>query len=272
MAFGVIAACFAVPARAQVMTAPDPPKVEIVQKLDSQVPMDLTFVDENGKTVALKDLTNGKPVVLALVYYECPMLCGEIMQGMLKAFNELDFTIGNEYSVITVSFNPKEKPDLATLKKKNMLEHYKKPSAAAGWHFLTTSDEKNVKALADAVGFQYAYLPSVEQYVHASGIMVLTPEGRVSRYYYGIEYPERDLRFGLIDASNGKIGEVADKILMLCYQYDPASGSYGFVVMSAIRIGGIVTMALLGSFVAVMLFQEHRRRKRDAAARTAPSI
>ncbi len=269
---GVCAVCLSMPAVAQVMTAPDPPKVEIVQKLDNQVPMDLTFVDEQGKTVALRDLTQGKPVVLALVYYECPMLCGEVMQGMLKAFNELDFTIGNEYTVIMVSFNPKEKPELATLKKKNMLEHYKTPSAAAGWHFLTTADEGNVRKLAESVGFEYAYLPSVDQYAHASGIMLLTPEGKVSRYFYGIAYPERDLRFGLIDASQGRIGEIADKILMLCYRYDPASGSYGFVVMSAIRIGGIITVGCLGLFVSTMLVQERRRRRRDADSRPAASV
>jgi protein SCO1/2 len=231
--------------------------------------MDLTFTDENGKPVVLRDLTQGKPVVLALVYYECPMLCGEVMQGMLKAFNEIDFTLGQEYTVITVSFNPKENAELASAKKKTMLENYKTPSAAAGWHFLTTTDENSVRKLADSVGFQYAYLPSVDEYAHASGIMVLTPEGRVSRYFYGIEYPERDLRYGLIDASNGKIGELADKLLMLCYQYDPASGSYGFVVMSAIRIGGIVTIAVLGLFVGTMLIQERRRRHREAGPRPA---
>ena len=269
----ICAACagVSVPSFAQVMTSPDPPKVQILQRLDSQVPMDLVFVDENGKDVELSGLTNGKPIVLALVYYECPMLCGEIMLGMLKAFNELEFTLGDEYQVVTVSFNPKEKPDLATLKKKHMLDTYKKPEAAAGWHFLTTKDEQTVRALADSVGFQYSYLPSVDQYAHASGIMVLTPEGRVSRYFYGIEYPARDLRFGLIDASNGKIGSLVDDVLMLCFQYDPASGSYGFVVMSAIRIGGLLAVGFLVVLIGGFLLKEFRGKRRANAAGPAPT-
>lgn len=270
LTLGAASLCMSVPSAAQVMTSPDPPKVEIVQKLDNQVPMDLTFTDEAGKAVALRDLAQGKPIVLALVYYECPMLCGEIMQGMLRAFNELEFTMGDEYNVVTVSFNPKEAPELARLKKMNTLEHYKAPESTAGWHFLTSKDEKAVRTLADAVGFQYQYLPSVDQYAHASGIMVLTPEGKVSRYFYGIEYPARDLRFGLIDAADGKIGSLADEILMLCYRYDPASGSYGFVVMSAIRIGGLVTVAFLAMLVGGLLWKE-RRGRRDADVRAVPS-
>lgn len=246
---------------AQVMTAPDPPPANIIQKLNNQVPMDLTFTDESGQPVQLKDLAKGKPIVLALVYYECPMLCGEIMQGMLKVFNELPFTIGDEYVVVTVSFNPDEKSDLARIKKRNMLEHYKSPDAADGWHFLT-SEEANVRALAESVGFQYSYLPSVGEYAHASGIMVLTPEGKVSRYFYGIEYPERDLRFGLIEAANERIGSIADEVLLLCYRYDPASGSYGFVIMAALRIAGATTVVGLALLVGLFLWQERRARAR----------
>lgn len=271
LALAVVAVCLAAPSFAQIMTSPDPPKVEIVQKLDSQAPMDLTFVDENGKDVTLRSIGQGKPIVLALVYYECPMLCGEVMQGMLKAFNELEFTMGNEYTVVTVSFNTKEAPELARLKKMNTLEHYKAPEAVDGWHFLTTKDDKAVRTLAEAVGFQYQYLPSVDQFAHASGIMVLTPEGKVSRYFYGIEYPARDLRFGLIDAADGKIGSIADEILMLCFKYDPASGAYGFVVMSAIRIGGLVTVAFLGLLVGGYLMKEYRDRHRAANAPAVPS-
>ena len=265
------AVCLAAPSFAQLMTSPDPPKVEIVQKLDSQVPMDVAFVDEDGKAVTLREVAQGKPIVLALVYYECPMLCGEVMLGMLKAFNELEFTIGNEYTVVTVSFNTKEAPELARLKKMNVLEHYKTPEATAGWRFLTTKDDKAVRTLAESVGFQYLYLPSVDQFAHAGGIMVLTPEGKVSRYFYGIEYPARDLRFGLIDAAGGKIGSLADEILMLCYKYDPASGSYGFVVMSAIRIGGLVTVAFLGLLVGGYLVKEYRERRRATNAAAVPS-
>lgn len=271
LGIAAVVACLCAPSFAQVMTAPDPPKVEIVQKLDNQVPMDLTFIDESGKAVTLKDLPQGKPVVLALVYYECPMLCGEIMLGMLKAFNELEFTLGDEYEVITVSFNPNEDHELAATKKKNMIENYKDPKAVAGWHFLTTKDETSVRKLADSVGFGYQYLPSIEQYAHASGIMVLTPDGKVSRYFYGIEYPARDLRFGLIDAADGKIGSLADELLLLCYRYDPASGSYGFVVMSAIRIGGLVTVAFLGILIGGFLIKEFRGRRRANRASVVPS-
>jgi protein SCO1/2 len=201
------------------------------------------------------------------------MLCGEIMQGMLKAFNELPFTIGDEFVVVTVSFNPDEQSDLARLKKKNMLEHYKTPKAAAGWHFLT-SEEANVRKLADSVGFQYTYLPSVGEYAHASGIMVLTPEGKVSRYFYGIEYPERDLRFGLIEAANERIGSLADEVLLLCYRYDPASGSYGFVIMAALRIAGGVTVLGLALLVGLFLWQERRARARAEriAENTKPAL
>ncbi|MBM3290638.1 MAG: SCO family protein [Candidatus Hydrogenedentes bacterium] len=269
--FAAAAVCLAAPAFAQVMTSPDPPKVEIVQKLDSQAPMDLSFMDESGKAVTLRDLAKGKPIVLSLVYYECPMLCGEVLQGTLQVFNELEFTLGDEYTSVTVSFNPKDGPELARLKKMNTLEHYKKPEAAGGWHFLTTKDENAVRALADAVGFQYQYLPSVNQYAHASGIIVLTPDGKVSRYFYGIEYSARDLRFGLIDAADGKIGSLADAVQLLCYRYDPASGSYGFVVMTAIRIGGLLTVAFLGLLVGGYLLKEYRDRRRVGTARVAPS-
>jgi len=242
------------------MSAPEPPKVEIIQKLDSQVPLDLTFVDESGKSVALRDLVKDKPVVLALVYYECPMLCGEIMQGMVAVFNELEFAIGKEFEVITVSFDPREKPELASIKKQNVMQAYKLPDSSGGWHFLTTDKEENVRALAEAVGFQYLYLPSVDEYAHGSAIMVLTPKGKVSRYFYGIEYPEQDLRFGLMDAAEERIGSLADEIRLLCYRYDPSSGSYGFVIMAAIRITGGLTVAFLAILIGVLLFQERRRK------------
>jgi len=262
---------YGVSAFAQVMGAPEPPSVEVIQKLESQVPMDLTFVDEAGKSVVLSDLIKDKPVVLALVYYECPMLCGEIMQGMLKVFNELDFMLGKEYEVITVSFDPREKSDLATLKKQHAMEAYKSPEAGKGWHFLTTDKEENVRALAESVGFQYLYLPSVDQYAHGSAIMVLTPKGKVSRYFYGIEYPERDVRFGLIEASEERIGSLADEIQLMCFRYDPASGAYGFVIMSVIRIAGVITVGFLAVLIISMLIQEQRKKRRDGVIRPAPA-
>ncbi len=248
-------------ARGQVLTAPAPPDVGIDQKLDSQVPLDLAFTDETGKPVQLDDLMAGKPAVLALVYYECPMLCGEVMQGMLEAFNNLDFTVGDQFQVLTISFNPRETHELAAMKKKNMLAAYKTPEAAPGWHFLT-GDEENINKLAEAVGFRYQYLPSADQYAHGSGIMILTPEGRVSRYFYGIEYPERDLRFGLIEASQERIGTLADEILLLCYHYDPATGTYGLLIMRTLRLAGAVTVLAVALLVGGLILHERRKKNR----------
>ncbi len=250
-------------ASAQVLNAPPPPDVGIDQKLDSQIPLDLTFNDENGKPVTLRELMRGKPTVLALVYYECPMLCGEVMQGMLQAFNELDFTIGDQYEVITVSFNPKETPELARMKKKTMLDNYKDPSAGDGWHFLTGNQE-NIVPLAEAVGFRYQYMPSVDQYAHGSGIMVITPEGKVSRYFYGIEYPERDLRFGLIEAAKERIGSLADELLLLCYCYDPTTGAYGLVIMRTLRVAGAITVLAIAILVGGLMMHDRRKRKRHS--------
>lgn len=259
-----VTALFLPAGRAQVLSPPAPPDVGIDQKLDAEVPLDLTFADEAGRPVRLGDLLQGKPAVLALVYYECPMLCGEVLQGMLEAFNALDFTIGREYQVLTVSFDPREKSDLAALKKKNLIEHYKQPGAGAGWHFLT-GGEADIRRLADTVGFRYEYVPATEQFAHAAGIMVLTPEGKVSRYFYGIEYPERDLRFGLIEASRGRIGSLTDSLLLLCYHYDPVSGTYGFVVMRAVRIAGAATVLAIGALVALLVAQDRRKRRRTGA-------
>lgn len=255
--------CLAAAAGAQVMTAPEPPDLTIVQKLDEQVPLDLEFVNELGNTVHLSEYVKDKPVVLALVYYECPMLCGEVLQGMLTAFNNLEFTIGKEFTVVTVSFNPKEQPELAKLKKSNTLEAYKDEAAGRDWHFLTSPSEANVRKLADAVGFQYLYLPSVDEYAHPSGIIVLTPQGRVSKYFYGIEYSPQDLRLGLVEASQGRIGTLVDELKLLCFQYDPASGSYGFVIMAALRLAGLVTVGFLAVFIGAMLLQERLRRSRS---------
>ncbi len=261
-----LACCFGVllsDVQAQVLNAPPPPEVGIDQKLDSQVPLDLTFNDEEGKAVQLGDLMDGKPAVLALVYYECPMLCGEVLQGMLAAFNELEFTIGDEYQVITVSFDPDENAELAAMKKKNMMEAYRVPEAGDGWHFLTGTQE-NIDAIANAVGFRYQYMPSIDEFAHGSGIMVLTPEGKVSRYFYGIEYPQRDLRFGLIEAAQERIGTLADELLLLCYHYDPTTGAYGLVIMRTLRLAGAVTVLAIAALVGGLALQERRKRRRQA--------
>jgi len=263
--FAICATALLGPVRAQVLNAPPPPEVGIDQRLDNQVPLDLTFTDERGNPVTLGELMQGKPAVLSLVYYECPMLCGEVLQGMLAAFNELEFTIGDEYQVITVSFDPGETSELAGMKKKNMLEHYRVPDAGDGWHFLTGNQE-NIDRLAGAVGFRYQYMPSIDQYAHGSGIMVLTPEGKVSRYFYGIEYPQRDLRFGLIEAAQERIGTLADELLLLCYHYDPTTGAYGLVIMRTLRVAGAVTVLAIAALVGGLMVQERRKRNRQARA------
>jgi len=234
-------------------------QVGIDQRLDSAVALDLPFRDESGKDVMLGDYFGRKPVVLSLVYYQCPMLCTEVLNGMAEAFRSLTFTAGKEFTVVTVSINPRETPDLATQKKEMYVHQYGRPEAASGWHFLT-GDEASIEKLAAAVGYHYLYDSSTGQYAHATGIMVLTPGGKLSRYFYGIQYEPKDLRFALEDASNNAIGSPVDRILLLCYHYDPMTGKYGLVVANVLKIGGALTVIILGGFIALMLLRERRRK------------
>jgi len=237
----------------------------IDQKLDSQVPLDLEFRDEGGSPVRLSQFVNGsKPVVLSLVYYRCPGLCTMTLNGMSRAFRPLQFSAGKEFEVVTVSIDPKETPDLAAEKKRQYVKDYGRAGAAQGWHFLT-GDEPAIRSLAEAVGFRYVYDPNTNQYAHAAGIMVLTPAGRVARYFYGLEYSSRDLRWGLVEASQNRIGSVADTINLLCYAYDPMSGKYGVPVIRTLRAAAVLTMAMLAGFVLLMLRRERR------AARGVPT-
>lgn len=233
--------------------------VGIDQRLNEQVPLDLTFRDETGKTVQLRQYFNDKPVVLILAYYECPMLCTMVLNGALRAFRALSFDVGDEFQVITVSFDPKETPELAAKKKKSYMEAYGRAGAADGWHFLT-GDEPAIKALTQAVGFRYKYDPETEQFAHASGIMVLTPQGRLARYFYGIDYGPSDVRLGLVEASEGKIGSPVDAVLLYCFHYDPKTGKYGAVIMNIVRVAGVSTLVILGTFMIVM-FRRDRRLK-----------
>ena len=238
----------------------------IDQKLDAQVPLDLSFRDESGAPVTLGQyFSAGKPVVLSLVYYRCPGLCTMTLNGMSRAFKPLQFSAGKEFEVVTVSIDPKETPQLASEKKAEYVRQYGRAGAAAGWHFLT-GDAPAIKRLADAVGFRYVYDPATDQYAHSAGIMVLTPAGRVARYYYGLEYSARDLRWGLVEASEGRIGSVADTLNLLCYAYDPMSGKYGVPVMRTLRAAAVLTMATLAGFVLLML-----RRERTAAGKSGTS-
>lgn len=234
--------------------------VSIDQNLDAQVSPDLTFRDENGAPVRIGQYFNsGKPVVLSLVYYRCPGLCTMTLNGMSRAFKPLQFSAGKEFEVVTVSIDPNETPQLAAEKKAEYLRLYGRAGAEAGWHFLT-GDAASIKALADAVGFRYVYDPNTNQYAHSAGIMVLTPGGRVARYFYGLEYSSRDLRWGLVEASENRIGSVADSVNLLCYAYDPMTGKYSMPVMRTLRAAGILTVASLGGFVLLMLRRERRAK------------
>lgn len=229
--------------------------VGIAQRLDDQVPLNLKFKDEAGAEVELQKYFTGKPVILTLVYYECPMLCTEVLNGTVKAMKVLEFQAGKEFDVVTVSFNPKETPQLAAGKKKMYLESYGKPGADGGWHFLTGSQD-SIRRLTDAVGFKYKYDPVQDQFAHAATIMILTPNGRISRYLYGVEFAPRDLRLALVEASQGKIGSPVDQALLFCFHYDPTTGKYSATVLNLVRLGGVATVLFIGIFIVVMKKKE----------------
>lgn len=240
--------------------------VGIDQNLNAQVQLETTFRDETGQTVRLGQYFRDKPVVLALVYYDCPGLCDLILNGLSHTMQQISLNVGTDYQVVTVSFNPKETWQLATAKKANYIEKYQRPGAKEGWHFLT-GDEASIKSLADTVGFHYKWDPISKQFAHASGIMVLTPEGKIARYFYGIEYKPRDFRLGLVEASANKIGTPADQVLLFCYHYDPTTGKYGMAITQVTRVLGTATVLLLGGFVFIMVRRE--RHSHPGAGRSA---
>jgi protein SCO1/2 len=235
--------------------------VGIDQNLNAQIPLDLTFKDETGQAVRLGRYFRQKPVVLALVYYECPMLCDMVLNGLTHTMEQVSLNLGSDFDVVTVSFNPKESWQLAAAKKANYAEKYKRQGAAQGWHFLT-GEEPAIKQLADTAGFHYKYDPITKQYAHASGIMVLTPEGKIARYYYGIDYKARDFRLGLVEASQNKIGDLADQVLLFCYHYDPMTGKYGAIIQNVTKVLGSATVLGLGALVFFLV-----RRGTDAEPR-----
>ncbi len=246
--------------------------IGIDQKLNQQVPLDLEFRDETGKTVKLGDyFQSGRPVLLNLVYYTCPMLCGEELAGEASALGVLKFTPGNEYEVVSVSFNPDEGPKDAAEKKQVYIsrinEHLDHKTDGSGWHFLT-GEQPEIKRLADAVGFRYRRDPRTGQFIHAAGIMIVTPTGKIAQYYYGVEYSPKDIRLGLIEASKDKIGTIVDQVLLYCYHYDPNTGRYGAVVTNIMRLAGAATMLILGGFLLVMFRRDRSGSpKRGAVAR-----
>lgn len=232
--------------------------VRIDQNLDAQVPADLSFKDENGATVQLGQYYNKRPMVLVLVYYKCPMLCTMVLNDLNRVLGAMQMNVGEQFDIVTVSFDPTETPELAAKKKHQYVRTYGRPHAEEGWHFLT-GDETSIKKLTDTVGFHYAWDQKFQQYAHASGIIVLTPEGKVSRYFYGVEYSARDLRLSLAEAAGGKISAPAEQILLYCFHYDPATGKYSLMVTRFVQLGAILTISSLGMF----WFMMYRRGKKQ---------
>lgn len=231
--------------------------VGIEQKLDQLVPLNLTFRDEASRPLPLSTFFHGKPVLLALVYYRCPMLCTQILNGVVSSLKAVSFNPGQDFEVVSVSFDPKDTAELAAEKKASYLKRYGRANTANGFHFLT-GDEASIKALTDAVGFHYRYDPVTDQFAHASGIMILTPEGRLSRYFYGVEYAPRDVRLGLVEASANKIGTPVDEILLFCFHYDPATGKYGVIAVNTLRVAGAGFVLICGGFLLLAFRREHR--------------
>lgn len=251
-------ALMAVPVRAQQGTAPGSLRdVDITQNLNTQIPPDLVFRDENGRSVRLGDFFGRKPILLSLVYFECPALCTEVLNGELRTMDAISLNLGKDFDAVTVSFEPKDTPALAKAKRDVYVGQYGRPGATGNWHFLT-GDQTSIDALTKTVGFHYAYDSGSRQYAHAAAIMVLTPDGRIDRYFYGVQYPARDVRLGLVEASQGKIGTVTDHALLYCYQYDPATGKYGLIVMNVVRAAGGLTVLVLGIFMLVMFRRERK--------------
>ncbi|HKW25955.1 MAG TPA: SCO family protein [Terriglobales bacterium] len=233
--------------------------VRYEQKLDSQVPLSLAFRDESGKPVRLGDYFGRKPVVLILAYYRCPMLCSQVLAGATHAFRQLPFRIGQQFNVLTVSFNPEETPALAAASKQTYIASYGQPQAAEGWHFLT-GQQPEITALTQAVGFHYAWDAQAQQYAHATGIVVLTPSGKVAQYFYGIDYPAQDLRLALVQSSQEKIGTFADEVLLYCCKYDPNSGRYTAIMGRVLQISGAITLLILGGVLFLLFYLDKKKR------------
>jgi protein SCO1/2 len=235
------------------------------QRHNAQLPLDTVLRNEKGESITLGSLFDDRPVLLNFVYFNCPMLCNVILNSLCDTLKDIPFTPGVEYQIITVSFDHTEGHELAAAKKANYLEYLGKPEAAAGWHFLT-GDEASIKALTEAAGFTFAWDEQRQEYAHASGIMLATPQGRLSHYFFGVMYEPRDVRLGLVDASAGKIGSPLDRVqLLFCYHYDPAMGTYSFAVFRVLKLGGILTIAALGLFMGISLAQEKKQRSLQAS-------
>jgi protein SCO1/2 len=241
--------------------------------LNGQIPLDLAFRDESGRDVTLRDYSGQRPVLLALVYYGCPMLCNQVEMGVVGSLKMLSFTPGRDYEVVFVSFDPRENPAMAAQKKESAMSHFGRRDTASGWHFLTGSKE-SIDALTKAANFRYSFDTRINIFAHASGIMLLTPDGRISRYFYGVEYPSRDVRLGLVDASAGKIGTPIDHLLLFCFEYNPESARYSATILKIIRLGGLLTIFTIVAGILIFRRRDLRAAKlhpplRDGSAQGA---
>jgi len=253
-------------ARAHDASRPIPLRdVEFDQRLNSQIPLDLSFTDERGVPVQLRQYFGGKPIILNFVYYKCRDLCPLLLDGMVRTLRAVSFDIGTEFNVLTVSIDPHDSTALAAAQKRDFLARYGRPGSETGWHFLT-GEEPAIRKLAEAVGFHYSFDATTGEFAHATGIVLLTPTGKTSRYFYGIEFSPRDVRLGLVEAAEGKIGTPIDQLLLFCYHYDPVTGKYGPFVTNLVRLGGFITAIGLAGFILWML---RRERAQAAAARRA---
>lgn len=246
------------------LAVPEPLKeVGFDQRLGEVIPLDAAFLDDHGQPVKLGDYLGTRPVVLVPVYYQCPMLCQLVLNGVASSLKAVTFDAGQEFSVVAVSIDPDETPEIAAAAKEKAVSRYGRPQTADGWHFLTGTPE-SIRRFTEAIGFRYTYDPKLDQFAHAAGIVIATPDGRAARYFYGVEYPARDLRLGLIEAADNKIGTVADQLLLFCFHYDPSVGKYSTAVVNLVRAGGVVTLLVLGLVIAAFL----RREKNQRAIRT----
>ena len=239
--------------------------VAFEQKLDQQLPLDLTLRDSAGQAVRLGDFFRNKPVLLNFVYYRCRDLCPLLSDGLIRALRPLSFDVGKEFDIVTVSFDPADTPAAAAAAKGEYLKKYRRTGASNGWHVLT-AEAAAIATLADAAGFRYTYDAAKNEFAHATGIVVVTPQGKTSRYYYGIEFSPRDLRLGLIEAAAGKIGSPIDQLLLFCYHYDPLTGQYNLIVTRVLRLAGVATVLILAGFIVLMLRRERRPRITSSAA------
>jgi protein SCO1/2 len=226
--------------------------VGVQQNLDQTIPPELAFTDDLGRPVHLHDYFGKRPLILNLVYYNCPMLCAEVLSGLEHSLRMMKFDVGKEFDVITVSFDPSETSEMAAKKKAEFLQRYKRAGAEQGWHFLVGKPDA-IDALTRAAGFQYEYDAKTKQFAHATAILILTPQGRIAQYYYGVEYPPKDLRLGLVEAGQGKIGNAVDQLLLYCYHYDPQQGKYSATILRVLRLAGVATVLCLGTLILVMI-------------------